>query len=579
MEPKLEPRDEPLVSGFLQNPNPNYGLKVPVAESNAVNGTRTNGSDENNDRSEINGNLESMIDVIDVDEVMDPDALAIVLVPDEEDNQLANVEPSYRRKFPPRSAELVRVSNLEIEDERYFRELVRKTRTLYDSLWIYVTLEEDRRRSLLDGPVPRARVRADLKVASMMRDRGLWLNQDKRIVGPIPGGYEDDEDSGDVIIYTGHGGQDKNSRQVAHQKLEGGNLGMERSMHHGVEVRVVRGFKYKGGAGDKVYVYDGIYKIDEYWFEIGKSGFGVYKFKLVRMEGQPEMGSAILKFAENIKTNPLGARPVGYVSLDISRNKEKVPVFLFNDIDDNHDPLEYDYQVTTIFPSFVYHNARNGGGCNCSGGCTVDCLCAKKNGGEFAYDINGRLIKGKPLIIECGPLCSCPPNCWNRVSQKGVRNTFEVFRSMETGWGVRSLDLIQAGSFICEYTGVVLTREQAQVFTMNGEDTLVYPNRFGERWAEWGDFSQVFSDYVRPSYPSIPPLEFAIDVSKIRNLACYMSHSPCPNVFVQLVMYDHSNFGFPHLMLFAMENIPPLRELSLDYGAAGEWTEKLAICN
>jgi len=30
-----------------------------------------------------------------------------------------------------------------------------------------------------------------------------------------------------------------------------------------------------------------------------------------------------------------------------------------------------------------------------------------------------------------------------------------------------SLDLIQAGAFICEYTGVVLTREQTQNLTRN----------------------------------------------------------------------------------------------------------------
>jgi euchromatic histone-lysine N-methyltransferase len=58
-----------------------------------------------------------------------------------------------------------------------------------------------------------------------------------------------------------------------------------------------------------------------------------------------------------------------------------------------------------------------------------------------------------------------------------------------------------------------------------------------------------------------------------------MSHSSAPNVLVQFVLYDHNNLMFPHIMLFAMENIPPLRELSLDYGVADEWTGKLAICN
>ncbi|GJX66511.1 histone-lysine N-methyltransferase family member SUVH9-like protein [Tanacetum coccineum] len=492
-------------------------------------------------------------------------------------------------------------------------------------------MEDDKRREAainVGGGALGLRARGDSKAASVMKDRGLWLNRDKRIVGAIPGvhvggffffrmelcvvgmhgqaqagidyltssqssngesiatsmivlgGYEDDEDVGNVIVYTGHGGQDKHLRQVVHQKLEGGNLAMERSMHYGIEVRVIRGFKYERSASGKVYVYDGLYKIVEAWFDIGKSGFGVFKFKLVRIVNQVEMGSAVLKFVNTLRARPLEAHPVGYVSFDISMKKENVPAFWFNDIDNNHEPMYYEYLATTIFPQFVYHLGVKGSGCSCVSGCTLDCLCAKKNGVEFAYDANGLLIRGKPLIFECRPHCCCPPSCQNRVSQKGIRNMFEVFRSRETGWGVRSLELIQAGSFICEYTRVVLTRYQAKLFTMN-EDALVYPNRFGKRWAEWGDLSQIFTNYVRLLYPSIPPLDYGMDVSRVRNLACYMSHSACLNVLVQLVLYEHSHYAFPHLMLFAMENIPPLRELSLDYEAAppSEASPKLAICN
>ncbi|KAI7737659.1 hypothetical protein M8C21_003963 [Ambrosia artemisiifolia] len=604
IEPKLEPLDHqpPTLSpNFpLPNPNPNSNQLIPVDENNVY-------SEFNRISEMFRTAFANTTNTLQDFHATDPDAQALVPVPD--DTQIAT---SLRRKDPPRSSELVRVTNLGLEDERYFREVMRKTRMIYDSLRVLVVAEDEKRKSFEFVRSPRG----DLKAASVMKERGLWLNRDKRIVGAIPGvhvgdvfffrmelcvvgmhgqaqagidyltstqssngepiatsvivsgGYEDDEDAGDVIIYTGHGGQDKHSRQVLHQKLEGGNLAMERSMHYGIEVRVIRGFRYEGSASGKVYVYDGLYKIIEAWFDVGKSGFGVFKFKLVRMEGQIDMGSSVLKFAENLRTKPLEVRPTGYVSFDISMKKETIPVFLFNDIDNNHEPMYYDYAATTVFPPFVYHLGGKDGGCNCVSGCSQDCFCAKKNGGDFAYDSNGLLVRGKPLIFECGPHCHCPASCQNRVSQKGVRN-----RSRETGWGVRSLDLIQAGSFICEYTGVVLTREQAQLFAMNG-DTLVYPNRFGERWAEWGDLSQIFSDYVRPSYPSVPPLDFGMDVSRMRNLACYMSHSSCPNVLVQLVLYDHSNIAFPHLMLFAMENIPPLRELSLDYGAADEWMGK-----
>ncbi|GMH08276.1 hypothetical protein Nepgr_010116 [Nepenthes gracilis] len=551
----------------------------------------------------------------DVDD-LDPNSRAIVPVPDERRLVVTT------RRYQKRSSELVRVTNLSIEDQRYFRDVVRRTRMLYDALRIFSMMEEDKRHRMGMG----RRMRGDLRAAAMLRDRGLWLHRDKRIVGSIPGiyigdlfffrmelcvvalhgqaqagidylpssqssngepiatsvivsgGYEDDEDSGDVLIYTGQGGQDKFSKQCCDQKLEGGNLALERSMHYGIEIRVIRGFKYEGSLTTKVYVYDGLYRIVDSWFDVGKSGFGVCKYRLVRIEGQPEMGSAIMRFAMTLKTRPLQVRPTGYLNLDISMKKEKVPIFLYNDIDSDHDPLYYEYLPRTVFPAFIYHAAGNNMGCDCASGCSNDCMCAQKNGGEFAYDNSGFLLRGKPLIFECGANCCCPPNCRNRVTQKGLRNRLEVFRSRETGWGVRTLDLIHAGAFICEYAGVVLTKEQAQICSITG-DSLVYPGRFTERWAEWGDLSQIYPGYVRPTYPSIPPLDFAMDVSRMRNVACYISHSTSPNLLVQFVLYDHNNMMFPHLMLFAMENIPPMRELSLDYGVADEYTGKLSICN
>ncbi|XP_073132578.1 histone-lysine N-methyltransferase family member SUVH9-like [Henckelia pumila] len=620
IEPKLEPMDEPLT------PAPPPGVPTPPPQSPSATSDVFSEFSRISElfrsafgqRPDENGDC-SVLPDSDLDSL----ALALVPVPEPETN-LSNTVVPGTRKYEQRSAELVRVTDMKSEDQRYYRELIRKTRILYDSLRVFAVFEDEKHRNVDNGLFLHKRTRADLKAAALMRGRGLWLNRDKRIVGDIPGvligdvfyfrmelcvlglhgqpqagidyvpashssngepiatsvivsgGYEDDEDSGDVVIYTGHGGQDKNGKQVVHQKLECGNLALERSMNYGIEVRVIRGLKYGGGINGKIYVYDGLYRIVETWFDVGKSGFGIFKFKLVRIENQVEMGSNVMKFAYSLRTKPLDVRPKGYVTLDLAKNKENFPVFFFNDIDGDRDPLHFEYLPSTIFPSYVY-NYGSKTGCKCVGACLNDCFCAMKNGGEFAYDMHGILVRGKPLIFECGPNCGCPPSCQNRVSQKGLKNRFEVFRSRETGWGVRSLDTIQAGSFICEYAGVVLTREQVQIFTMNG-DSLIYPSRFADRWTEWGDLSQVFSDYGRPEYPTVPPLDFAMDVSRMRNLACYMSHSSCSNVMVQLVLYDHNNVSFPHLMLFALENIPPMRELSLDYGVADEYMGKLAIC-
>ncbi|KAG2240281.1 hypothetical protein Bca4012_024303 [Brassica carinata] len=568
--------------------------------------------------------------------VLDSLTGAIVPVPEEEEEPKVPVSydpsPSFvTRKQPKpqeRSSELVRITDVGPEGERQFREVVRKTRMIYDSLRIFLILEEMREEFGMMGS--RRRGRPDSKAASMMKERFLWLNRDKRIVGSIPGvqvgdifffrlelcvmglhgqtqagidyligsrssngepiatsvivsgGYEDDDDQGDVIIYTGHGGQDKLGRQAEHQKLEGGNLAMERSMYYGIEVRVVRGFKYENSVSSKVYVYDGLFRIVDSWFDVGKSGFGVFKFKLERIQGQVEMGTSVLKLAKTLKTNPLSVRPSGYISFDISNRKEKAPVYLFNDIDDDQEPLYYEYLANASFPRGILFQQSNdnASGCDCVNGCISGCLCETKNGGQFAYDYNGNLIRMRPLIHECGPACMCPPTCRNRVTQKGLRSSLEVFRSVETGWGVRCLDILHAGAFICEYVGVALTREQANILTMNG-DTLVYPARFSSaRWKDWGDLSQVFPDYERPSYPQIPPVDFAMDVSKLRNVACYISHSTDSNVIVQFVLHDHNNLMFPRVMLFAAENIPPMTELSLDYGVSDDdWSPKLAICN
>src|SRR5262245_43226959 len=58
----------------------------------------------------------------------------------------------------------------------------------------------------------------------------------------LSGGYEDDKDDGDVIEYTGHGGNDPaTGQQVADQTLDRGNLALAHSCDAHLPVRVVRG--------------------------------------------------------------------------------------------------------------------------------------------------------------------------------------------------------------------------------------------------------------------------------------------------------------------------------------------------
>ena len=100
----------------------------------------------------------------------------------------------------------------------------------------------------------------------------------------ISGGYIDDEDFGDRIIYTGHGGNDpKTGRQIAHQMLERGNLALAVSSDQQLPVRVIRGFggdpAFSPASG---YRYDGLYRVARYWPEVGVDGFRIYRFELTQ---------------------------------------------------------------------------------------------------------------------------------------------------------------------------------------------------------------------------------------------------------------------------------------------------------
>lgn len=119
---------------------------------------------------------------------------------------------------------------------------------------------------------------------------GIWGGKAGAESIVVSGGYEDDIDEWDVIIYTGHGGNDpKTKKQIAHQQLVQGNLGLVANLNSGVPVRVIRGARGNAEFAPKFgYRYDGLYRVERYWPEEGKSGFRIYRFLLRRIEGQPE---------------------------------------------------------------------------------------------------------------------------------------------------------------------------------------------------------------------------------------------------------------------------------------------------
>jgi putative restriction endonuclease len=111
----------------------------------------------------------------------------------------------------------------------------------------------------------------------------------------LNGGYRDDHDLGDEVIYTGYGGQDAAGRQVTDQAWEQANQGMRVNEAEGLPVRVIRGSK-----GDPAFSptdgfrYDGLYAVVRSWQAASQDGPKICRFDLVKTDDArvPLMGGA-----------------------------------------------------------------------------------------------------------------------------------------------------------------------------------------------------------------------------------------------------------------------------------------------
>jgi hypothetical protein len=91
--------------------------------------------------------------------------------------------------------------------------------------------------------------------------------------------YEDDEVHEEYFWYAGHGGRDaKTGRQVADQELTYRNKGLIRSQETGQPIRVFR--RIDSAPALWQFRYEGLWQVVQHEYVTGKSGFGVYRFRL-----------------------------------------------------------------------------------------------------------------------------------------------------------------------------------------------------------------------------------------------------------------------------------------------------------
>jgi len=140
-----------------------------------------------------------------------------------------------------------------------------------------------------------------------LRDAGIHLALEAGIDGNqtvgassivLSGGYKDDFDKGDEILYTGHGGKERGStKQNSDQSWDAiGNKALVVSEMHGIPIRVTRGYKHKSPfSPSSGYQYAGLYSVIEHFEDKGKEGFSICRFRLEKVTPLTTQQSQIKK--------------------------------------------------------------------------------------------------------------------------------------------------------------------------------------------------------------------------------------------------------------------------------------------
>ncbi|XP_038050695.1 histone-lysine N-methyltransferase SETDB1-like isoform X2 [Patiria miniata] len=164
---------------------------------------------------------------------------------------------------------------------------------------------------------------------------------------------------------------------------------------------------------------------------------------------------------------------------DISKGSEPVAVSLVNEIDNDQPPdVKYIAHRQPEKGSMIITDPDFLICCDCTDNCKDNsrCACRKltqrsaqdfpelsRNTSEIGYKYRRLNVMVSTGIYECNPRCACNKQCHNRVAQNGLSLRLQVFKTDKRGWGLRCLDDIPQGAFVCTYAGQLWGAEEANM--------------------------------------------------------------------------------------------------------------------
>ncbi|XP_022890596.1 probable inactive histone-lysine N-methyltransferase SUVR1 [Olea europaea var. sylvestris] len=291
--------------------------------------------------------------------------------------------------------------------------------------------------------------------------------------------------------------------------------------------------------------------------------------------------------------------------VDIAKGQERVVITLVNEFNDKSPPSFFYIPKNAVFQNaYVNFSLARIGDNNCCSTCSGDCLslslpcaCSHETGGEFAYTSDGLIkeeflkecismnrdpekhcqyfckecplersknedivgsCKGhlvRKFIKECWLKCGCNIQCGNRVVQRGISRNLQVFMTPGgKGWGLRTLEDLPKGAFVCEYVGEVLTNAELydRVRSSKGEEHS-YPVLLDADWC---------SEVVLKDEDAL-----CLDATYYGNVARFINHRCFDSNMVEIpVEVETPDHHYYHLAFFTTRKVKAMEELTWDYG-------------
>lgn len=301
------------------------------------------------------------------------------------------------------------------------------------------------------------------------------------------------------------------------------------------------------------------------------------------------------------KLNP-SAMQILDVTSDITRGIEAVKVSVEKSNCDSLPLFHYIPQNVVSHNADLIFSLAQIGDQHCCHSCLGDCLalsptcnCARRNGGESSYTSDGLVreefldkciamvrnpqkdylvyckecplerlknedmldpCKGhlkRTFIKECWTKCGCNKNCGNRVVQHGISHNLQVFWTADgKGWGLRTLEDLPKGTFVCEYVGEILTSTELHKRNLRSNDKHSYAVLLD---TDWGTRALKEAEIL------------CLDATVYGNVARFINHRCSDANLIEIpVEVETPNHHYYHVALFTTRKVNAFEELTWDYG-------------